>query len=279
MKSILVTALFLALLPPPSPAFTVDAQQVPSAAMNKNVPINVILPDSYLSNSSGTFPVLYLLHGAGDNQDTWLKNTPIGSLADQYGIIVVCPAAEQSWYFDSPEDPKYRYETFVSSELVSHIDGKYRTRPDRKYRALAGNSMGGHGALFLAIRHKDVFSIASSLSGGVDFRPFPDNWNLKNLLGSIQDHPERWNDLVVVNQAKSLKDGDLAISMEVGTSDFFLAVNRALHQELLDAKVSHDYAERPGEHGWPYWANAIKYQMLFISDHFKQAALNSNTRI
>jgi S-formylglutathione hydrolase FrmB len=251
-------------------AFKAEPLQVPSAAMGRSIPIEVILPDSYQAGQN-SFPVLYLLHGAGDNETKWLNSTSIGALADEYGIIVVCPSAELSWYFDSPVDPKIKYETFTSTELVKYIDGQFRTRADRKFRAIAGNSMGGHGALFLAIRHKDVFSIAVSLSGGVDFRPFPDNWNLKNLLGTIQDQPDRWNDLVVVNQAKSLKDGELALAIDCGTSDFFINVNRALHQELLDLKISHDYSERPGSHGWVYWSNAIKFQMLFISEHFHAA--------
>jgi len=237
--------------------------------MNKPIPVSVVLPDGY-KDAFQKFPVVYLCHGAGDNNGTMIAATTIAALADRYGVIVVCPFAEVSWYFDSPEVPGSKYETFVSKELVEYMDGHYHTLADRKHRATAGNSMGGHGALFLAIRHKDVFSIATSMSGGVDFRAFPDSWNIKTVLGTIQNHPERWNDLIVLNQAKSLKDGELAISFECGDKDFFLPGNRALHQELSDLKISHDYTERPGYHGWDYWPNAIKFQMLFISEHFKQ---------
>jgi S-formylglutathione hydrolase FrmB len=86
-----------------------------------------------------------------------------------------------------------------------------------------------------------------------------------------KDHADRWNDLIVLNQAKQLKDGDLAISIDCGVYDLFIAGNRALHQELLDQKVMHVYTERPGYHGWPYWANAIPYQMLYVSTRFIQA--------
>jgi pimeloyl-ACP methyl ester carboxylesterase len=134
--------------------------------------------------SSASFPVIFLLHGAGDNDWTWLNATSVASLADQYGIILVCPSAELSWYLDSPEIPGSMYETFMTKELLDYVDGHYRTRPDRLHRTLIGCSMGGHGALFLAIRHKDLFATAVSLSGGVDFRPFPDYWNLSAILGS-----------------------------------------------------------------------------------------------
>jgi S-formylglutathione hydrolase FrmB len=252
-------------------ASKVDRLMVPSAAMKKDVAVNVVMPDGYDKDPDAHFPVLFLLHGAGDNDWTWLNASSVASLADQYGIILVCPSAELSWYFDSPEDPTSLYETFITAELLPYVDGHYRTRADRLHRALLGCSMGGHGALFLAIRHKDLFGIAVSLSGGVDFRPFPKNWNLDKILGAEADHPDRWNDLNVLNQAKSLKDGELAISIDCGVYDLFIAGNRALHQQLLDQKVMHDYSERPGYHGWTYWANCIPYQMLYVSRQFNQA--------
>jgi len=251
-------------------AFKVESQDVPSKAMAKTIPVSIVLPKAYEENPAVPLPVLYLLHGAGDNNSTWLNATSISSLADQFGIIIVSPSSDISWYFDSPEIPSSKYETFISTELVTYIDSHYRTRANRLFRALLGNSMGGHGALFLGIRHKDLFATAVSISGGVDFRPFPKNWNLDKLLGNEKDHPDRWNDLTVLNQAKKLKDGDLAISIDVGVYDFFVEGNRALHRELLDQKVAHDYTERPGYHGWPYWANAIPYQMLYISNRFKE---------
>ena len=246
---------------------TVTTIAVPSPGMKKEVPATVILPDAY-QKEGVRLPVLYLLHGYSDNNLGWVTRTPVKDLADQYGIIVVCPdAAYSSWYFDSPEDPAWRYETFVSKELVTEIDKRYRTLPKRESRAIAGLSMGGHGAMFLAIRHPDTFSVAVCLSGGVDLRPFPDNWDIAKRLGTLKDHPDRWTANSVVTLAETLPPGELAISIDCGVDDFFITVNRNLHQLLLTRKVPHDYTERPGSHGWEYWANAIKYQMLFMSDH------------
>lgn len=77
---------------------------------------------------------------------------------------------KNSWYFDSPVDTAYRYETHISKEVVGFIDGHYRTRANKKYRAITGLSMGGHGALFIALRHSDIFGAAGSISGGVDLK-------------------------------------------------------------------------------------------------------------
>ncbi len=90
-------------------------------------------------------------------------------------------------------DPAWRYESFVARELVVYVDGHYRTLPKRESRAIAGHSMGGHGAMFLSIRHPDQFSVVVCLSGGVDLRPFPDNWDIAKRLGSLKEDPDRWS--------------------------------------------------------------------------------------
>ena len=246
---------------------TVTNIVVPSPVMKRDIPVTVILPEAYRSDSA-RLPVLYLLHGYSDNNQTWSARTSIKDLADQYGIIVICPdGGYSSWYFDSPVDPAWRYETFVARELVAYADGHYRTLPKRESRALAGQSMGGHGAMYLAIRHPDKFSVIVCLSGGVDLRPFPDEWDIAKRLGSLKDYPDRWSANSVITLASNLPPGELVISIDCGTDDFFIQVNRNLHQLLLTRQVPHDYTERPGGHNWQYWPDAIKYEMLFISNH------------
>jgi len=252
-------------------ASVVDTIGIPSIAMKKTIPATIILPDAAATNRSARLPVLYLLHGFSDNNQTWVSRTPIRNLADQYKIIVVCPdGGFSSWYFDSPVDPLFRYETFISKELVRYIDEHYATLPQRESRAIAGQSMGAHGAMFLAIRHPDTFSVVVCLSGGVDLRPFPDKWDIAKRLGSFKDHRDRWTANSVITLAKTLPPNELAISIDCGESDFFIDVNRSLHQLLLQRQVPHDYTERPGGHNWAYWSNSIKYQMLFITDHLKK---------
>jgi len=250
-------------------AATVEVLSVPSKKMGKNIPVTLILPDAY-EQKDQRFPVLYLLHGAGDDYRGWHRQTKISRLADEYDIVVVCPdGGRTSWYFDSPVDPAFQYETFVAKECVNYIDTNYRTQAHRNFRALCGLSMGGHGSLFLAIRHPDTFSVAVPLSGGVDIRPFPRHWEIALRLGAIETHRENWETYTVINQAKKLNAGELAISIDCGTSDFFLGVNRALHQQLLADGISHNYEEHPGAHNWGYWREAIKRQMPFIARHFK----------
>jgi len=210
-------------------AATVESIIIPSTKMKRELPAVIILPDSYKKQTTHRYPVIYLLHGAGDSEKKWSQSTGIAKLADKYNVIILCPnGGRTSWYFDSPIDPKYQFESYVSKDCVSYIDKHYRTQADRQHRALCGNSMGGHGAFFLAIRHQDTFATAVALSGGVDIRPYPNKWNIKTRLGNIKNHRDNWEKLTVTNLAKSLKNGDLALSIDIGTKDFFLKVNRTL---------------------------------------------------
>jgi S-formylglutathione hydrolase FrmB len=251
-------------------ASTVEVLSVPSEKMGRDIPVTLILPDGYAENEI-PLPVVYLLHGAGGDHASWNDKSDVAQLADLYDVIVVCPdGGKTSWYFDSPIDPGYQYETFVAVECVNYIDANYRTDARREARALCGLSMGGHGSLYLAIRHQDTFSIAVPISGGVDIRPFPKNWEIARRIGTIESHPENWETHTVINLAKNLKPGDLAISLDCGSEDFFVQVNRNLHQQLLDQQIVHNYEEHPGKHTWKYWKEGIERQMKFIDQQFRK---------
>jgi S-formylglutathione hydrolase FrmB len=247
----------------------VDTIRVYSNSMHKNIPCVVVVPDGY-KKSKDRYPVVYLLHGYSGNYRTWVKDfAATKEDADLYKMIIVSPdGGYSSWYFDSPVDTGFRYETFVTKELIPYIDRQYKTMADRQHRAISGLSMGGHGALYLAIRHKDLFGAANSMSGGVDIRPFPKNWDLMKRLGDTVVQKANWEHNTVINLVDSLKDKDLLLAFDCGTKDFFLDVNRALHQKLLKMGVAHDYTERPGGHNGAYWNNALPYHLLFFHRYF-----------
>jgi len=264
INSLLLCILFFA----SANAGKVDTVAVYSKSMQKDIKCVVITPDNAKKKH---LPVVYLLHGYSGNYAQWIKLAPqIASSADELQMILVCPdGGFSSWYFDSPVDSSFRYETFVSGELVSYIDSHYKTIPDRSGRAITGVSMGGHGGLYLAIKHKDIYGAAGSTSGGVDIRPFPDNWAIKKLLGDTICCKENWEKNTVINLVQNLKNKDLDLIIDCGLNDFFLPVNRAFHQKLQDLKIDHDYIERPGAHNRAYWKNSIDYQLLFFKHYFK----------
>ncbi len=249
-------------------AAKVDTAVTYSQSMKKNIKAVVITPDNYSKNTS--YNVVYLLHGYSGNYADWVTKVPnIKNLSDQYNLILVCPDGNfGSWYFDSPVDSSWRYETYITKELIKYIDENYSTNQSRKGRAITGLSMGGHGAFYLAFRHQDIFGAAGSMSGGVDIRPFPLNWDLSKRLGSFKDHPENWEKNTDINLVHLLTPGSLAITFDCGISDFFYGVNKELHEKLLERNIPHDFTVRPGAHTWSYWANSIQYQMLFFNNYF-----------
>jgi S-formylglutathione hydrolase FrmB len=276
MKRILITITAVALffISIKANAAIVDTVLTYSAAMHKNIKAVVIEPNDY--STAKKFPTVYLLHGAGGKYSDWVTNVPdkqtVQKLADEYDIIVVCPDGNvTSWYFDSPVDPAYKYETYISSELVTYIDGHYSTIKNRSGRAITGLSMGGHGALYLAFKHQDVYGACGSMSGGVDLRPFPDNWDITKRLGKYSEYPQRWADNSVINLTYLLTPNSLAITFDCGSEDFFYKVNNQLHEKLLETNIPHDFTSRPGGHSWEYWGNSINYQMLFFSRFFNKS--------
>ena len=247
----------------------VDTLLVTSASMNKTIQNIVILPDEY-SDQSRVFPVLFLLHEAfGDFRD-WVTKVPeIKAYADQYNMIVVCPdGGFNSWYFDSPIDKQMQYETYLAKELIASVDQTYRTSPQKSARAITGLSMGGHGAFYLAFKHQNIWGAAGSMSGGMDLRPFPDNWDIKKRLGEYSNYPENWEENTVINMIYLLNGESPKLIFDCGTDDFFYDSNQRLHEKLIERNIPHDYITRPGNHNWEYWANAITFQFLYFDNFF-----------
>jgi len=264
-----IWALALSLIGNIAFASKVDTVVTRSAAMKKDIKAVVITPDTY--SKTKQYPVVYLLHGYSGSYVNWPKASAVLESADQYDQIVICAdGGFSSWYWDSPADPSFKYETYVSKELVAWVDANYSTIKSSAGRAIAGLSMGGHGALYLAIKHPDVFGATGSMSGGVDIRPFPNNWDMAKRLGKYADAPDLWEKNTVINMLHLIQPKTLSIIIDCGTEDFFYEVNQELHRQLLYRNIPHDYIIRPGGHTWPYWENAVKYQLLFFNSFFSK---------
>ena len=265
-KRFLLTG-FLSLVAVCAAGFRADTVKVHSAVMDKDIPVIVLVPEAA---ARATCPVVYLLHGHAGDYRFWPSiRKDLGQTADAWGFIFVCPDAGNSWYWDSPLKKDSQYETFMSRELVEWVDAHYPTRADRFGRAISGLSMGGHGALFLAMRHSDVFGSAGSMSGCPDIRVHPNNWGIEELLGNYANHSGLWDEMCVVNQIHRIHKGDLALIIDCGEDDFMLEMNKDLHVRLLGAGIDPDFITRPGAHWFTYWQNALDYQLLFHSKFFR----------
>lgn len=247
----------------------VDTIEVMSVKMGRTIKNTVVLPAQYTEkkNPIRFFPVVYLLHGAQGSYRDWPKKADLRSLASQYGVIIVCPDGQDSWYFDSPIDPKFQFETYVVYELRNYIENHYRTLNHSKYRAITGLSMGGHGALWLAWRHPDIYGSCGSMEGGVDIYNFPNRWKVNERLGEFESNKEVWREHSVMSLVPTLEPGQ-NIVIDAGKNDIFIEANNALHEALDKQGIPHDYTVRPGKHSWSFWVNALDYQMLFFFKAF-----------
>ena len=252
----------------------VDTIEVMSQAMGRPIKNVVVMPKKYFGKhvADEQYPVLYLLHGAMGCYSDWSEKTDLKPLADRYECIIVCPDGQDSWYLDSPVDPKMQFETYVSKELVEYIDSHYRTYPNRYMRAITGLSMGGHGALSLAWKHPDVFWSCGSMSGCTDITKYPNNWRIKERLGEYADNEQLWKEHSVYQLASLLKASTLKpaqnIIIDDGLKDIFIKDNIALHDYLVEQGIDHDFTVRPGRHSWDYWVSALDYHMVFFSKAF-----------
>lgn len=244
----------------------VDTIAIPSASMNKTFNALVFLPSNYEQNSK-SYPVLYLLHGHSSDPSSWYFVIPkIREWADQYQIILVCPDGNyDSWYLDGPNKADRKFETYMALEVPKFIDQCYRSLKDRASRGISGISMGGHGAIYLALKYPGQFSCIGSSSGGLDLIPFYREWNLYQLLGDPIKNKTRWEQsscLSLLNQ-QAFKNQKLYI--DCGTEDFFLEVNRKFHKKLEELNIPHRYVESKGDHSIPYWKAAYEKQIAFFS--------------
>lgn len=251
-------------------AATVDTVAVYSASMKKELRCVVIKPSAYKKKKQH-FPVVYLLHGYSGIYSNWLLKVPqLKDHADMLGLMIVCPdGGYSSWYYDSPVDSSMRYETHIVSEVIPYIDAHYRTIASPAARAITGLSMGGHGGLFLGLRHQNIFGACGSMSGGVDVNSVRTKYDIMKRIGDTLLQAQNWKDYSVLYMVEKYKDTKLKIIFDCGVADFFYEPNRQLHEKLLKLNILHDYIERPGKHDWTYWANAVPYQLYYFSVFFK----------
>jgi putative tributyrin esterase len=232
-----------------------------SAALDREMKYRVLLPCSYRTGG-GRFPVLYLLHGLYGDYLNWDTRTKLESYVQKYELIVVMPDAGDSWYTNSATAPQDKFEDYIAKDLVAEIDGKFRTLRSRHARAIAGLSMGGYGALKIALRYHYDFAFAGSLSGALnapqdlsDQRPeFRDQ--LLRVFGPPGSAVRADNNLFTLLQSTGAKDLPYFF-LACGNADNFLAINRDFVAELSSRGAAYEYHETGGGHAWDYWDRSL----------------------
>lgn len=250
-----------------------------SYQLNMCTEVQIVIPDD--KNSCPTlgmkrYPVLYLLHGHSDDSLAWLRHTNIEDLANEYGYIVVMPTTHRGYYSDAKHG--LRYFSYIAKELISAIDNIFPTIPNRNSRVIAGLSMGGYGAMKIALKCPDLFSAFASFSGALD--PFATRCfkeqnekileekmnNLVDIFGSEEEFYISDNNLKVLAKAYMLDNNyPIRFYISCGTEDPLHPCNKDFEKYLNTIGMEFKLIERPGTHNWEFWSEEIKRAFCFFT--------------
>ena len=262
-----------------------ECLSVPSRILGRSVPFCVILPPGYRQNSTRRYPVLYYLHGLGDNEQMFLRSGGFDLMQDLWDrheigdLVLVTPAGYASFFMNS-RDGRFRYDDFFLQEFIPWIESHYRIAARRDSRGIGGISMGGYGALRMAFLHPQMFASVSAQSAALMERlpavSVSDSLELGRLrlLGDVFGSPpdrlfwDRNNPLAI---ARTADLAGMKIYFDCGSQDDygFNAGAQALHDILDSRRIPHEFHLYPGGHNWSYFAAHLPDSLRFQSAAFR----------
>ena len=244
----------------------------------------VYLPPDY-ETSQRNYPVLYLLHGMGDDQTGWVQFGEILRIADKAilegnatPMIVIMPDANTNkvGYFNTIEGD-WNYENFFFKEFMPFVEQKYRIKKEKRFRAIAGLSMGGGGSFMYAMHHPELFSSACPLSAYVgtlsidDFKIQLQRMNSKITDETkIQSYFENHNAVSLIENTEVEKLKSVRWFIDCGDDDFLYEGNSLVHIAMRKKGIPHEYRVRDGAHSWTYWRESLPIVLGFVSEAFHQ---------
>jgi enterochelin esterase-like enzyme len=258
---------------------------VHSNILNMERKFSIYLPAGYDQNDRD-YPVLYLLHGSGGDQITWVQSGEVQCLADKViaqgaatPMIIVMPNARDKikGYFNHIKEG-FNYEDFFLKELIPYIEKNYRCRTKRRYRAIAGQSMGGGGTVFYALHHPKMFSAVAPLSAVTG------SWSKQELKSKLERkkienvsdeqfnvYYKKYNINEVLSEAESEKLKNIRSIrwfISCGDGDYLCEGNCRLHISFREAEINHEFRIKDGAHNWSYWREELPEVLSFVSKSF-----------
>lgn len=242
-----------------------------SSLIQKQLPYRAVVPSERPATDE-PLRVLYLLHGLFGSYENWLDLTDLKTYAEGSNFLIVMPDGGDNWYTDSVG----KYESYLIQDLLPAIEESFGASTERTGRAMAGNSMGGYGALKLGLRYPDLFGFAASFSGafhvtqhnadalGSDLAP-----SLFRTFGPMGSDVRGDNDLAAIAQRAANAKGKLPrIYFDCGSDDEFIDANREFSSILSAAGIEHEFVEVHGGHDWTYWDGRLRHLLSVLNEHF-----------
>ena len=243
----------------------------------------IYLPPGY-NESDQAYPVLYLLHGSGDDHTGWVQFGQVQHIADLTiaegkcaRMIIVMPDANtgRRGYFNDMRGD-FNYEDFFFNELIPHIEKTYRVRSERRYRAIAGLSMGGGGTIFYTLHHPELFAAAAPLSastGSWDYEQFKSRQRNNVSEEQMEAYYKRHSVAEIIKNASKEeldKIKQVRWYISCGDDDFLYEGNSLMHIFFRKNEIPHEFRIKDGGHTWTYWRMELPLVMAFVSKSFTQ---------
>jgi enterochelin esterase-like enzyme len=261
-----------------------DNLSMPSKLLKMDRKYAIYLPPDY-ETSQRSYPVLYLLHGAGDDQTGWVQFGEVLNIADEAiktgiatAMIIVMPDANtgKRGYVNDVKG-EWLYEDFFFQEFMPFIEKTYRIKADKRYRAIAGLSMGGEGTFIYALHHPELFSAACPLSAATGPKNIEElkNYRLWAGVEGITDagkesYFKRHSVLSLIENMPDAQKKAVRWYIDCGDDDFLFEGNSLVHIAMRKKEIPHEFRIRDGAHNWTYWRASLPKVMEFVSMSFHQ---------
>ena len=262
-----------------------DNLSMKSEILNMDRKYAIYLPPDY-EFSERSYPVLYLLHGGGDDQTGWIQFGEVLHIADNAinegsatPMVIIMPDAStgKRGYFNDIKG-KWRYEDFFFQEFLPYVEKQFRIKSEKRYRAIAGLSMGGGGSFMYALHHPELFSSACPLSASVGSLTIDDlkrrlerNNDKENYSDSeLETYFKLHNAVELVNNMPEDQRRSVRWFIDCGDDDFLYEGNSLVHIAMRKNEIPHEFRIRNGGHTWTYWRESLPVVLSFVSDAFHQ---------
>lgn len=224
----------------------------------------VFLPNQQSQFSREKLPLVIMLHGYGGNYKQWSKVVDLQEFANKYNCIIACPdGLKDSWYFDSPIQRDSKFESFFIEKYLPYLKENFQV--DTNGIFITGLSMGGHGALYLFLRHPELFASAGSTSGTLDLNYSSLKYSsLSDKLGEYNDNIDRFNKYSCINNLEKIKFSEKPIIFDCGNLDHLYQANKKFKQKCDSLRINAFYFSFPGRHNRMYWRKSIEYHFIYF---------------
>lgn len=260
-----------------------DNLSLPSKILKGERKYAIYLPPDY-ETSQRSYPVLYLLHGGGDDQTGWVQFGEVQHITDQAiangtatPMIIVMPDANTGvrGYFNDLKG-EWRYEDFFFEEFKPFVEKTYRIKKEKRYRAVAGLSMGGGGSFMYALHHPELFSSACPLSASTGpttleaTKKWLDDRKETGTPEQIEAYYKKHTVLPLIEAIPNDQKKAVRWYIDCGDDDFLFEGNSLAHIAMRKKEIPHEFRIRDGSHSWTYWRESLPTVLRFVSDAFHQ---------